>query len=273
VRVLPLLLAAVLLAACDSGGEREPEPAPPPPKAITRAELEEHLTALQRIADEHGGTRAAGTAGDRASVDYVAGRLRAARWRVQLQEVRFPYFELRRASVAVGGRRLQRGRDFQVLTYSGSGRATGRVRRLRSGCAAEEFEGLAADEIPVVGRAICFFRMKAANAARAGARALIVVDDAPTRQGVPSGTLAIQGIRIPVLLVADSALAAAADGDPVSVAVSAVSGRRPAHNVIADTHGGPGEQVVMAGGHLDSVPGGPGVNDNGSGVGGLVAVA
>jgi aminopeptidase Y len=115
--------------------------------------------------------------------------------------------------------------------------------------------------------------MKAANAARAGARALIVVDDAPTRQGVPSGTLAIQGIRIPVLLVADSALAAAADGDPVNVAVSAVSGRRLAHNVIADTQGGRGDQVVMAGGHLDSVPGGPGINDNGSGVAALIEAA
>jgi aminopeptidase S len=32
-----------------------------------------HLQALQKIADEHGGNRAAGTRGYEASVDYVVG--------------------------------------------------------------------------------------------------------------------------------------------------------------------------------------------------------
>ena len=270
---LPVVLLLLLAASCDSGGEAQPEPKDAPPAAITRVELEQHLTALQKIADRHGGSRAAGTPGYRASADYVAARLRETGWRVGLQRLSLPYFDLRRAALNVGGRRLRRGPDFQALTYSGSGRATGRMRRLRNGCAAEEFEGLSADEIPVVGRSICFFRMKAVNAARAGARALIVVDDAPTSEGVPSGTLAIQGIRIPVLLVADRALAGAGDGELLSVAVRAVSGRRATHNVIADTPGGDGERVVMAGGHLDSVPGGPGINDNGSGVAALIEAA
>ena len=37
-----------------------------------------HLKALQKIADEHGGNRAAGTSGYDASVDYVVGVLRGA---------------------------------------------------------------------------------------------------------------------------------------------------------------------------------------------------
>ena len=41
-----------------------------------------HLQALQKIADEHGGNRAAGTAGYDASVDYTAGVLRAAGFEV-----------------------------------------------------------------------------------------------------------------------------------------------------------------------------------------------
>jgi hypothetical protein len=272
-RLAPLLVAAVLLAGCDSDEGSEPEPKPGPSPAITRAELNDHLAALQRIADDNGGTRAAGTPGYDASADYVAARLRDAGWRVRLEQLSFPYFKLRRGSVMVGGRRLRRGRDFQVLTYSGSGSASSRMRRLENGCTAEEFERLPADEIPVVGRGICFFRMKAANAARAGAPALIVVDNPPTRKGVPSGTLAIQGIRIPVVLVANRALAAAGDGDAVSVAVSAASGPRTSHNVVADTPGGRGELVVMAGAHLDSVPGGPGINDNGSGVATLIEAA
>jgi hypothetical protein len=269
VRLLPLLLVAAVLVGCDSGSESEPRPAPPPPE-ITRAELEQHLSALQEIADEHGGTRAAGTPGDRASVEYVARRLREARWRVQLQPVRFPYFELRRASLNIAGRELRRARDFEVLSYSGSGRASGRLRRLLAGCSAEEYVGLSAGDVPLVSRGQCFFRMKAFNAQAAGARALVVIDESPTRRGVPSGTLAGPGVRIPVVFVSSDFVR---DGAEVRVAVDAVSERRMTHNVIAETPGGEQGRVVMAGGHLDSVRGGPGINDNGSGVATLIEAA
>ena len=98
----------------------------------------------------------------------------------------------------------------------------------------------------------------------------MVIDDSPTRRGVPSGTLAAPGIRIPVVLVPDTL---ARDGAPVRVDVDATSGRRVTHNVIAETPGGDGDRVVMAGGHLDSVRGGPGINDNGSGAATLIEAA
>jgi hypothetical protein len=275
VRLLPLVLAVALLAACDSGGEREPQPKPDPrpPAAITRAELGEHLAALQRIADRHGGTRAAGTPGDRESAEYVAERLREARWRVRLQEVSFPYFRLNRAALRIGGRELRRERDFQVLSYSGSGRASGRLRRLGQGCSKDEFEQLRSGELPMVARGVCFFRVKALNAQRAGAPAIVAVQDVRSRRGVPSGTLAAPGIRIPVVVVSGQAARQAADGTPVRVEVDAVSERRLTHNVIAETPGGPPGGVVMAGAHLDSVQGGPGINDNGSGTATLIEAA
>ncbi len=269
-RLLPLLLVVALLVGCDSGGESEPAPEPSPPRAITEAELGEHLGALQDIAGGSGGTRTAGTPGDRASVDYVAERLREAGWTVRLQLVRFPYFDLRRASISVGGRKLREERDFQVLSYSGAGRANGRLRRLTTGCEAEEYSGLGASDVPLVSRGVCFFREKALVAQRAGAGALVVIDDSPTGRGVPSGTLAVPGIRIPVVIVSD---ALARDGAPVRVEVDAASGRRVTHNVIAETPGGDGDRVVMAGGHLDSVRGGPGINDNGSGTALLIEAA
>jgi aminopeptidase S len=43
---------------------------------VSDARAMEHLEALQRIADEHGGDRAAGTPGYEASVEYVVGVLR-----------------------------------------------------------------------------------------------------------------------------------------------------------------------------------------------------
>ena len=266
-RLLPLLLVAAVLLGCDSGSESEPAP---PPRGITGAELGQHLSALQEIADEHEGTRAAGTPGDRASMDYVAERLRASGWRVRLQPVRFPYFELRRASMSMAGRGLRRAREFQVLSYSGSGRASGRLRRLAQGCSEDEFAALGSHEVPVVGRGLCFFRVKALNAQRAGAPAVVVVEDVLTRRGIPSGTLAAPGIRIPVVFASARAVR---DGAEVRVNVDAVSERRLTHNVIAETPGGNGARVVMAGGHLDSVAGGPGINDNGSGVATLIETA
>ena len=49
---------------------------------VSDARAVKHLQALQKIADEHGGNRAAGTPGYDASVDYVVGVLRRAGFRV-----------------------------------------------------------------------------------------------------------------------------------------------------------------------------------------------
>jgi hypothetical protein len=88
-RLVPALLAATLLASCNSGGESEPAPERLPPRQVTGAELGAHLAALQRIADRNGGARAAGTRGYDASADYVAARLRDAGWDVTRQAVPF----------------------------------------------------------------------------------------------------------------------------------------------------------------------------------------
>ena len=273
--MVPLLLAAVLVAGCDSGGDDEA--AGPdrerPPAAITATELSEHLNALQRVADRSGGTRAAGTPGYDASVDYVAGRLRAAGWRVGSQPVALPYFELRRASLRVGGRPLRRERDFQVLSYSGSGSVTGTIRPAGDGCSESDFAELGPGDVPLVSRPECFFREKAELAERAGADALLVSADSSSSRGIFSGTLAGPGIEIPVVIASSRALEDAGAGTPVRIRVDATTERRTTRNVVAETPGGSGERVVMAGGHLDSVQGGPGINDNGSGVAALIEMA
>jgi Zn-dependent M28 family amino/carboxypeptidase len=276
VRLLALssLLAVALLAACNSGDESdEPAPKPKPSPAITRAELNDHLEALQRIADENDGNRSAGTPGYDGSADYVAARLREAGWRVVRQPVPFTSFQVNSASLSIDGRELARAKEFQVLSYSGSGEASGTLRSAANGCSAGDFARLQAGDIPLVGRGICFFRVKAQNAQRAGARALVVYESVETRRGVPSGTLAIPGIRIPVVLVSTRSLGNSGDGSRAEVAVDAESRSGNTENVIAETPGDTGTRVVMAGGHLDSVAGGPGINDNGSGVSTLIEAA
>ncbi len=271
---LSSLLAVALLAACNSGDSSvEPAPEPKPSPAITRAELNDHLAALQGIADDNDGNRSAGTPGFDASADYVAERLGDAGWKVERQQVPFTYFRLDSASLRIDGRELTRAKQFQVLSYSGSGRASGTLRAAAAGCSPGDFDGVRPGEIPLVDRGVCFFRVKAQNAQRAGARALVVYESVETRRGVPSGTLAIPGIRIPVVLVSARALGDSGDGDQAEVAVEAESRRGRTENVIAETPGGDPDRIVMAGGHLDSVAGGPGINDNGSGVSTLIEAA
>ena len=73
---------------------------------------------------------------------------------MRLQPFRFAYFDLKHAGMSIGARKLREARDFQVLSYSGSGRASGRLHRLASGCTSDEFAGLSAGEIPLVDRIV-----------------------------------------------------------------------------------------------------------------------
>jgi Zn-dependent M28 family amino/carboxypeptidase len=88
--------------------------------------------------------------------------------------------------------------------------------------------------------------------------------------------LSPDGIAIPALAVTDEVgrrLSALGSGTSVRVAVDARNPTRLLRNVIAETPGGSALKVVMAGGHLDSVVDGPGINDNGSGVATLIEIA
>ena len=271
-KLLPLVLTAVALAGCNSGeDERQEQPRPSGDGRVQAGEirapgLREHLRALQRIAESNGGNRAAGTPGDEASVEYVASRLRAAGWHVRLEPVRFPYFDERSPPRLDD---LRAGEDFKTLSYSGSGRVEGRVRRLGLGCRRRDFRSLEEGEVAVVARGVCFFRDKARNAEAAGAATVLVVDGESDEP--PSATLGAPGIEIPVLSI--GAAAGRSLEARVQVEVDAVSERRATTNVIAETAGADDGPVVMAGGHLDSVPAGPGINDNGSGVATLLELA
>ncbi|GAB2619172.1 M28 family metallopeptidase [Kocuria himachalensis] len=59
-------------------------------RAVAAEQLEGHLRAFQDAADAHGGDRAVGTAGYRASVDYVVERLRAAGYDPRVQVFTVP---------------------------------------------------------------------------------------------------------------------------------------------------------------------------------------
>ena len=62
-----------------------------------------HLQELQRIADANGGIRALGTPGYDASVDYVAGVLRAAGYTVDTPEFAAHRFSVQEQRLTVDG--------------------------------------------------------------------------------------------------------------------------------------------------------------------------
>lgn len=88
-RLLLALIAGVVVAGCSAPAEEPVSvPATDGPvaqqlkSAVSDAGAVVHLQALQRIADENGGNRASPGPGYDASVDYVAGVLRAAGYQV-----------------------------------------------------------------------------------------------------------------------------------------------------------------------------------------------
>lgn len=251
--------AAAIAVATSRGGDDEPGGA--------RADhTGEHLAALQRIADRNDGTRAAGTTGDRATIDYLVDRLRADGYRVTTQPFRVPvYRETAPATLVAGGRRVPDVRAFQ---FSPSGRVTGRVRQIDDvGCRARDYDALRAGEIALIRRGDCFFVIKVALARRAGAAAALIANDADTPT---PGSLLRPSRGIPVLGVTRDADLA---GRRATVRVRATSDTRETANVIAETGPAGAARVVMAGGHHDSVPAGPGLNDDGSGTVALLTIA
>jgi hypothetical protein len=271
-------------------------------QCVTVEGVREHQEALQKIADNstdpvHPGTRAAGTDGYAASVDYVAGLLRDAGYEVSLDPVQvefsFPPVLTQLTPIAA---------DYETGVFSGSGsaRVEGTVvpvdinlegdRASTSGCETEDFTGLNLSgpaDIALIQRGTCTFGLKARNAQDAGAEAVVVfnqgnpsTDPADDREGLFIGdatSLDLEGtqpsdLTVPVVgaSFADG-VQLAAEGSTAVVEVRIE--QRTDHSVIAELPGKNRDNVVMAGAHLDSVIEGPGINDDGSGSAALLETA
>jgi len=251
-------------------------------ECVTLAGVRRHQAALQAIADANGGTRAAGTPGYDQSVRYIADKMTAAGYDVQLKPFPFTYVPLpllQRTAPAPATY------ESGVFTGSGHGEVTAPVtavdinlappRDSTSGCEAADFAGFPAGNVALVQRGTCSFADKALNAQAAGASAVIIFNqgNTPDREPLIVGTLAPATANIPVVgaSFADGA-ALAAPGSVVRVRVDAPQAITQ-YNVIAESRTGDPNNVVMAGSHLDSVQRGPGINDNGSGSAAILETA
>jgi len=264
-------------------------------KAITSQRMFKHLQALQSIATEHGGNRASGFQGYGASVQYVLTQLRAAGYNPTTQVFSFVTFQevseptLREVSPTA---KTYTQDEFITMSYSGSGDTGVKTitpidvnlvppRGSTSGCEDADFTaaGFTAGNIALMQRSTCPFADKVVNAQEAGASGAIIFNQGndPGRVDVVAGTLgetAQDGDPDPADVTIPAVGISYAEGerltnepDPTTgqVIVNAQSDRRMSSNVLADTAGGNPDNVTIVGAHLDSVPEGPGINDNGSG--------
>ncbi|MFR9804312.1 M28 family metallopeptidase [Pseudonocardia sp. RS010] len=280
-------LAAVLLAGCSST-PTTPAPEPSATAVAPDPGLPARLMAtvsgdgafarlerLQQIADANGGNRALGTPGYDASVDYVAGTLRDAGFTVDTPSFDVRAFAVQDERLTVAGRTVPTtAMGFSPATPAGGVTAPLHVvaQDDTSGCEAEDFAGLPAGAIALVRRGTCPFGAKSENAKRAGAAGLVVVNTEDTRL---DGTLGDSTATVPTTAVTSSVGAdlATRGGAPVTLLLATTTRDTVSRNVIAQTASGDPDRVVLAGAHLDSVPEGPGINDNGSGTTALLEVA
>ena len=267
-----------------------------PAAAEVVGDMQRHLDALQKIADDNGGNRAAGTPGYRASVDYAVKVLKGAGYDVTRQRFEVKTFALTRrpvvAEVRPEARRLRNGRDYIVADFSGSADVQGPVvpargiripppsdgQGLSSGCSADDFPPETRHAIALVQRGGCAFIDKIANARRAGARAVLIFNTGRNGEKKPFSITADEDNDLPAVFLSYAAgrdlnRSARQRRTVVRVDIRGAVARKATWNVIADTAEGDADRTLVVGGHLDSVPEGPGINDNGSGTALVLAAA
>ena len=274
-------------------------------ECVTLSGVREHQAALQAIADDNGGIRAAGTPGYEDSVEYVVQKMTAAGYNVTLNS--FPF-------VFVPPPTLQQLTPINAtyetgaFTGTGYGEVTADVtpvdinlvppRANTSGCQGafteaavgqpivpdpdgpDDFAGFTAGNIALIQRGGCSFGLKAKNAEAAGADAVILFNQGDTalRMDLIVGTLgglAVLGTPVTIPYVGASFANGEALAQPGSAAYIKVDAPQniTVNNVLAESKTGNPNNVVMLGAHLDSVQRGPGINDNGSGSSVLLEVA
>jgi Zn-dependent M28 family amino/carboxypeptidase len=283
-------------SAAPSGAVTNPDPGPALARALRDAidveDILADLDRLQSIADANGGVRSAGSAGYDASAEFVAEELRRAGFEVELQPVELHSFEQlgpSRIEIAGATTAFVDIRDFKAMLYSGSGDVTARVVDLGAdplaepgtsagrGCDPADWAAVPAGAIVLTQPGPCRRLEVVLQAQQAGAAAVVThYDWAP--DGVLRPTLVDpSSVRIPVLgattEVGQALVQAAAAGLDVHVVTRTLIAARTSFNVIAETPGGDDANVIMVGGHLDSVVDGPGINDNGTGTMAVLEIA
>jgi Zn-dependent M28 family amino/carboxypeptidase len=216
----------------------------------------------------------------------VADELEEAGYDVKVQEFDFIAFSQLSPSTleqtAPGSVVYEENVDYALMSQTDAGDVSGPVAGVdlaladpassTSGCEPGDFAGFPPGAIALMQRGACDFRVKAENAAAAGAVGAMIFNqgNAPDRVDLFGGTLssAYQG-GIPVVSTSFDLGAefASIGGLVLHMVVDTERTPTTTSNLLAERAGAaPSDaMVIVVGAHLDSVGEGPGINDNGSG--------
>ncbi|MDH6198073.1 Zn-dependent M28 family amino/carboxypeptidase [Mycobacterium frederiksbergense] len=274
-------LAAILLGAALAACSAQPSPAAVQPQElagkVTVDAMFAHLRKFQEIADAHDGNRAVGSPGYDASVDYVAQLLRDKGFDVQTPEFeRMGAMRGGSPALTVSGRDHRVDQASMLVTTAPGGLSAPTLRPVTpAGCAATDYGSVnVTGAIAVVDDTGCSVVVKQNTALAGGAVGLLVVStDRPSPGGLFT-TGYYRQLTVPVGIIdktADAALRLTSA--PVRLKLDGKAEMIKARNLTAQTKTGSASDVVLVGAHLDSVGGGPGINDNGSGVAAVLETA
>ena len=263
----------------DSGSESVTAASQQPPYAglagaIQLPRLMTHLEELARIAASAGGSRSVEN-GHNASVDYVVGVLRAQApslrvWTQPFQADMYKTVVPPTLAMIPYANAFVLGVDFQPFHgFVGAEDLTADVvvpAGCDLGCNATDFAGFVPGTIALIKRGGCAFDTKVGHAVAAGAAGVLVYNDGTSadRIGPFRGRLTSQPVPSFALSFATGMLLRRA-GAIARMAEETTSYTVTTLNVLAETSGGDPTSVVTVGMHLDSVPEGPGINDDGTG--------
>ncbi len=279
--VCALVGVAFLLGAC-GGDDPAGSPAPtavatqapesttaPAAPGTTTAALAEPDGArifedVKQLSDQIG-PRPAGTPNEDAAADFIAERLRTLGYDVSFQEFsiasqtnRFSAIEVKRATPE----------KLSTYPFDGSSAGTLTARVVPAGIGRpDQFPAGTMGNIALIERGELLFGEKVANAIAAGAKGVIIYNNAP---GIFLGQLGT-GVNVPVVSISQEEgrdlVSSPAD---VELSVGNVT-TDSAKNGIAKP---PGQECqTITGGHYDSVPQAPGASDNATGTAAVLEIA
>ena len=264
---------------------------------VTVKGITEHQKALQTIADLNGGTRHTRTPGYTASAAYVKATLEKAGYDAHYEMFNMP--EWHETAPAVLQQVSPTSKSYKAGTAADDNSPsvdiiafehtpTKSVTNVRvvptndivipspggstSGCEMSDFPDATRGAVALIQRGTCAFTLKLENAVTAGAVGVILFNEGDTagrtnalfRSAPPGYTLPAVHSSFAVGEELYNAFKAG-QNPTVNLATSGVEQEKLYPNVVAETERGDPDHVVLLGAHLDSVPAGPGINDDGSG--------
>ena len=226
------------------------------------AELEKFLEEL--------GPRESATAQEAVAAEYLQDRFQESGYETEIQR-----FTIEDLALAGMGLRLELPdpEEFAALPLerSGLGDVSGILTPVGLAMPGDLPDGGLEGRIAFAKRGVITFQAKAENVFAAGAVGLVIYNNV---FGPFRGVLATQP-DFPVISISRNDGEAIEDllaDSEIEALITLTTKDLPSQNVIAEKKG-PGESVVVLGGHYDSVPGIAGANDNASGAAVLVTLA